>query len=111
MPGPQLPTESYIWGSSQVPICLCNLSTHSVEIPAQTVVGQVVPANQVPPVVLLTGTSEKSNSNPQKGWVLEALDLKGLREWPKPEEEQARELLLKGNTCLPAVTWTWVKLL
>ena len=103
MPGPQLPTavvptvtyrELHL-GSSQVPICLCNLSAHSIKIPTKTVVGQVMPANQVPLVVLPTGTSEESNSNPQKGWVLEALDLQGLGEWPKPEQEQARELLLK----------------
>ena len=82
-------------GSSWVPIYLCNLSTHSIEIPTRTVVGQVVPANQVPLVVLLRGTSEESNSNAQKGWVLEALDLQGLREWPKPEQEQAQELVFK----------------
>ena len=32
-------------GSSKVPVCLCNLSTHAMEIPAKTVVGQVIPAN------------------------------------------------------------------
>ena len=58
-------------------------------------VGQVAPANQVPLVVLPTGTSEESNSNPQKWWVLEALDLQGLGEWPKLEQEQDWELLLK----------------
>ena len=52
-------------------------------------------ANQVPPVVLPMGTSGKSNSNPQKRWVLEVLNLQGLGEWPEPEQEQARELLLK----------------
>ena len=26
-------------GSSRVPVCLCNLSTHAMEIPAKTVVG------------------------------------------------------------------------
>ena len=58
-------------------------------------VGQVAPANQVPLVVLPTRTSQESNSQPQKGCVLEALDLQGLREWPTPEQEQARELLFK----------------
>ena len=32
-------------GSSRVSIGLCNMSTHAVEIPAKTVVGQVIPAN------------------------------------------------------------------
>ena len=82
-------------GSSRIPICLHNLGTHSIKIPTKTVVGQVVPANQVAPVILLTRTSEESDSNPQKGWALEALDLQSLREWPNPEQEQARELLLK----------------
>ena len=83
MPGPQLPTVLVLTvtygelhlGSSWVPICLCNLVAYSIKIPTKTVAGQVVPANQVSPVVLLTGTSEESNSNPQKGWVLQALDL------------------------------------
>ena len=103
MPGPQLPTavvptatygELHL-GSYWVPICLCNLSTCPVKIPAKTVVSQVMPANQVPPVVLLRETSEESNSNPRKGWTLEALGLQGLGEWPKPKQEQDRELLLK----------------
>ena len=59
-------------GSLRVPICLHNLDAYSIEIPTKTVVGQVVPAKQVPPVVLPTRTSEESKSNPQKGWVLVA---------------------------------------
>ena len=35
-------------GSSRVPICLCNMSSYAMEVPAETVVGQVIPANQVP---------------------------------------------------------------
>ena len=54
-----------------------------------------MPVNQVPPVVLTTRTSKGSNSNPQNRWVFEALHHQGLRELPKPEQEQARELLLK----------------
>ena len=78
MPGTQLPAvvvsmvtygEVHL-GSWGVPICLHNLSTHSVEIPTKTVVGQVVPANQLPLVVLPTRISKESNSNPQKGWGL-----------------------------------------
>ena len=103
MPGPQMPTVLVPTvtygevhpGSLRVPICLHNLGTHSIKIPTKTVVGQVMPANQVPLVVLPTRTSEESNSNPQKGWVLEVLDLQGLREWPEHEQEQVRELLLK----------------
>ena len=101
-PGPQLhavvvPMATYRElhpGSSRVPICLHNLSTHIVEIPAKTVVGQVAPANQVALVVHPTWTSEESNHKPQKGWVWEALDLQGLQEWPESEQKQARELLL-----------------
>ena len=63
-PGPQLPTSVVLvatyrelhLGSSWVPICSQDLSTHSVKIPTKAVVGQVVPANQVPPVVLLAET-------------------------------------------------------
>ena len=38
---------------------------------------------------------EGSTCNPQKGWNVEALDLQGLGEWPKTEQEQARELPLE----------------
>ena len=70
MPGPQLPTAVVpmaTYGelhlrSSRVPICLHTLGTHSMEISAKTVVGQVAPANQVSLVVFLTRTSEESNS-------------------------------------------------
>ena len=62
-----------------------------MEIPTKAVVGQVVPANQVPLVVHPTRTTKESKQKPQKGWVLDALDLK---EWPESEQKQARELLL-----------------
>ena len=103
MPGHQLPvtvvpTTTYRElhpGSSRVPICLCNLSAHAMEIPTKAVVGQIIPANQVPLVVHLTRTTEESKQKPQKGWVLEALDCQGLKEWPRSEQKQARKLLLK----------------
>ena len=82
-------------GSSRVPICLHNMSTRAMEIPAKTVVGQVIPANQVPPVVHPTRTTKEATINTPKDWVLEALDLQGLKEWPESEQKQARELLLK----------------
>ena len=36
-------------GSSRVPICLCNMSSHAMEVPAKTEVGQVMPANSSTP--------------------------------------------------------------
>ena len=64
MPGPQLPaaevpTVTYGElhpGSSRVPICLCNVSIHAMEIPAKAMVGQVASFNQVPLVVHPTST-------------------------------------------------------
>ena len=82
-------------GSLRVPVCLCNMSTHDVEIPAKTVVGQVIPANQVPPVVHPTRTAKETTIKEPKGWVLEALYLQGLKEWPESEQKWAKELLLK----------------
>ena len=101
--GPQLPASvvpiatygELHPGSSRVPVCLQNLSVCAMEIPAKTVVGQVIPANQVPPVVHPTMTTEETVTKVPKGWVLEALDLQGLKEWPESEQKQARELLLK----------------
>ena len=91
---PQLPMGNCP-GSSRLPVFLHNLSAHAVEIPAKTVVGQVAPANQVPLVVHLTRTAKETNNQASKGWVLEALDLQGLTEWPESEQKWARELLLK----------------
>ena len=71
------------------------MSACTVEIRAKTVVGQVMPAKQVPPVVHLTRTTKETVAKTPKGWVLEALDLQGLKEWPESEQKQARELLLK----------------
>ena len=82
-------------GSSRVPVCLCNMSDCAMEIPAKTVVGQVIPANQVPLVVHPTRTAKETVTKAPKGWVLEALDLQGLKEWPESEQKWARELLLK----------------
>ena len=103
VPGPQLPAAVVLTvtygelhlGSSRVPICLHNLSTHTLEIPTKALVGQLAPANQVPLVVHPTRTSKESYHEPQKGWVLEALDPQGLKEWPESEQKQAGELLLK----------------
>ena len=86
-------THSHLWRAT--PVCLHNMSTRAVEIPAKMVVGQVIPANQVPLVVHPTRTAEETTTKAPKGWVLEALDLQGLKEWPEAEQEQARELLLK----------------
>ena len=71
------------------------MSAHPIEVSTKAIVGKVAPANQVLPVVLWMETSEGSACGPQKGWILEALNLQGLEEWPEAKQEQARELLLK----------------
>ena len=103
VPGTQLPAAVVLtvtYGelhprSSRVPISLHNLSACTMEILTKAVIGQVAPANQVPPVVNATRTSKELHPKPQKGWVLEALDIQGLKEWPKSEQEQARMMLLR----------------
>ena len=88
------PTELHL-GSSLVPICLCNLSAHSVKTPQRLWLAR----SCLPPKCHWwspqQGLQGSPNSHPQKEWVLEALDLQGLGEWAEPEQEQARELLLK----------------
>ena len=98
LPAAVVPTATYGElhpGSSRVPVCLHNVSDHAIEVPTKAMVGQVVPANQVPLVVHPTRTANETNNQASKGWVLEALDLQGLTEWPESEQTQARELLLK----------------
>ena len=41
------------------------------------------------------GTLWKPAHGPQKDWILEELNLQGLKECPKEEQEQARNLLVK----------------
>ena len=92
--GPQLPAAVVLTvtygelhpGSSRVPICLHNMSTHTIEIPIRAMVKQVVPANQLPLVVHPTRTTKESHNKSQKGWVLKVLDLQGLSKWPEPEQ-------------------------
>ena len=98
LPAAVVPTATYGElhpGSSRVPICLHNLSAHAIEIPAKDMVGWVIPAKQVPPVVHLTRTTKETCNIASKGWVLENSDLQDLTEWPESEQEQARELLVK----------------
>ena len=66
-----------------------------MEVPAKALVGHVVPTNKVPLVVHPTRTTEETHNKSPKGWVLEALDLQGLKEWPESEQKQVRELLAK----------------
>ena len=54
-------------GSLRVPVYLHNMSTCAMEIPAKTVVGQVIPANQVPPVVHPTRTAKETTTKVPKG--------------------------------------------
>ena len=82
-------------GSSRVPIHLRNLGAHPTEACAKVTVGQVTPANQVPPVVIPVEALGWSAHDLQQGGILEALNHQGLGEWPEAEQEQARELLLK----------------
>ena len=98
LPDSVVPTATYGElhpGSSKVLICLRNLSACPIDVPAQAIVGQVAPANQVPIVVLPTEASGGSTHGSKKGWILEVLNLQGLEDWLEAEQEQARKLLLK----------------
>ena len=82
------------------------MSAHPIEVPAKAIVGQVAPANQVPPMALPIEALGRSTNDSQKRWFLEALNLQGLGEWPEAEQEQARNCYSNGNTYFPAVTGT-----
>ena len=84
-------------GSLRVPVCLCNRSAHAMVIPAKTMVGQVIPGNQVPLVVHPTRTAKKTTTKTPKGWLLEALDLNQSR-------NRLGSYCSDGNTCLHTVT-------
>ena len=69
LPVAEVPTATYgelHLGSSRVPVCLHNLHANAVEVPAKAVVGQVVPANQVPLVVPPIRTAEEKTTKHQK---------------------------------------------
>ena len=73
-----------------MPICLRNLSVHPIVIPVKVFIGKVALANQVP-----MGTLRESTHGPQNDWILDELNLEGLEEWPKEEQEQAKKLLIR----------------
>ena len=103
--GPQLPASVVLTvtygelhpGSSRVPICLRNLIAHTTMIAVKVIVGKVPPANLVPLVAPLMKTSGESAHDhwKAKGWILDKLDIEGLKDWPQKEQRQARELLVK----------------
>ena len=101
--GPQLPVSTVptaMYGElhasySQVPICLRNLSVHPIVISTKVITGKVTPANQVPLVALPMGTLGESAHSLQKDWILEELNLQGLDDWPKDEQEQVKKLLIR----------------
>ena len=92
---PQLPMGNYTLVPQGYQSVCAILTSMLLKIPYKTIIGQIVPANQVPPVVHPTRTGAETKYPAQKGWVLEALDLQGLKEWHESEQKQARELLLK----------------
>ena len=111
--GPQLPaavvpTATYGElhpGSSRVPVCLHNLSACAMEVPAKTIIGQIVPAKQVPLVVHPDQDSCRNKIPSTKG-----MGFGGLRP-PRPYQSglsQSRNrpgsCCSNGNTCLHTVT-------
>ena len=69
-----------------MPICLRNLSIHSLEIPTKAIVGKVTLTNQVLLVVLLAETLGDSTHGPWKGCDPGGIEHPG----PKVEQEQAQ---------------------
>ena len=69
-----------------------------MEVPTKTIIGQIVPANQVPLVVHPTRTAAETKYPAQKGWVLEALDLQGLTEWPESRAETGQGAVAQMGT-------------
>ena len=111
--GPQLPaavvpTATYrelYPGSSRVPVCLHNLSACAVEVPAKTIIGQIVPANQVPPVVHPTRSATQTKYPHTKKTS------KALQSGLSQSRNRPGSCCSNGNTCLHTVTWIWAKLL
>ena len=101
--GPQLPASMVLTvtyeelhpGSSWVPICLRNLSACPFIIPTKVVTGKVTPTNWVLPVAFPAEVLGETTHDPCKDWILEELNLQGLEEWPKEEQDQARKLLVR----------------
>ena len=83
-------TYHCIWRDTPRFLLSANLSAHHIVI-----LTKVTPANQVPLVALLMGTSGQSACGPQKDWILKELNLQNLEDWPKDEQDQARKLLIR----------------
>ena len=118
MPVPQLSTavvpavtygELHL-GSSWVPICLCNLSDHSVKNPHK---------NSGWPGCACQPSTTSGPSDSEVRGVLSATPKNGgsCRPWasktwgngPKWSKNRPGSCSLNGNTSLPTATWTWVE--
>ena len=64
-------------------------------IPTKVVIGKVTSANKVPQVVLPTEATGEAAHDSWKDWILEELNLQGLEEWLKEEQDQTRNLVVK----------------
>ena len=80
-------------GSSRVSVGLRNLSSRSITIPLQSIVGQLQQATIQE--VQTSGKLNKQGSTGKEGaWVLDQLNLEGLDNWTKDQQRAAKELLV-----------------
>ena len=107
LPAAVVPTATYGElhpGSSRVPICLHNLSTHTVEIPAKAMVGLVAPANQVPLVVHLTRAAEETYNKASKNGSWRLWTSKVSQNGLSQSRNRLGSCCSNGNTCLHTMT-------
>ena len=80
-------------GSSRFSVGLRNLSSRSIIIPSQSVVGQLQQATIQK--VQSSGKQNKQGPTGEEGaWVLDQLNLEGLDNWTENQQRTAKELLI-----------------
>ena len=78
-------------GSSRVSVGLRNLSSRTITIPLQSVVGQLQQAT----IQKVQTPGNKQGSTVKEGtWVLDQLNLDGLDHWSEDQQKAAKELLV-----------------
>ena len=86
-------------GSSRVSVGLRNLSSRSITIPLQSVVGQLQQAT-IQKVQTSANQNKQGLTGKERAWVWDQLNLEGLDNWTEGQQRAAKELLIDSADVL-----------
>ena len=98
-------------GSSRVPVCLCNLSAHTVEMPTKAWLDRLFLPTKYHWLTTQPGSQEKKVIKPQKDGSRRLWTSRVSQSGLNQRRNKLGSCCSNGSTCLHTVIWTWIKLL